>query len=469
MLSRKGIISSAGTLLTGSALASLVSLVALPFLTRIYTPEILGVGAVYIACHSLIVVLASGRYSMAVPLPKRHETAIYVFWLVVGLSFSVGILATVIFIIFGGVLADTLSVPELSYWLPFLGITVPIAAILETVNYWLIRQKKYKKRAVLAFIQAVILITFQLLAGLLIKPDVPVYMMALVFGMFTSMFVVVVFNIHDFLYRCRWSRLVKVACYYSRLPKHLFTTAFPNTASVISLPLIISAMSGPAIAAIYSISTQLVGKPLNIISSAIWQVIYGLLGANAKNEKDNITLLRTVYSSTTFLYSIPLLLIATFPELFQKLLGENWAGADVMMLMYIVMAYFQYSSNSISYFQVFEKYKSESVANVLLIIIRLFVLIIAGLMSLDGFETVLFFCVASALVYLGITTYWSLILKNNISFAKQGSMSFLVTLFYAWIVSNYVGDISLKLFLIFLYIVMYFLISKYYIKRINEK
>lgn len=463
----KGIISSAGTLLTGSALASVISLLSLPILTRIYTPEIFGVGAIYLAFHSLLVVLASGRYSMAIPLPKRDETAVYIFWLVVILSLTVGATASIIFILFGEMIAKSLSAPELALWLPFLGVTAPIAAILDTVNYWLVRRKKYKRRAVFAIIQVVILISFQLLAGLLIEPDVFIYMMALVLGMFVSMFVVVISNTIGFLKRFNWIRLKVIAFCLSRLPKHLFTTALPNTLSVISVPLILSAISGPSVAAIYSVSAQLVGKPMKLISSAIWQVVYGALAVKSVNKSSNRNLLTMVYTSTTFLYSIPLLVILAYPELMNRFFGDHWINTGEMMMMYIAMAYFQYSSNSISYFQIFEKYKVESVVNIILIVTRLSAIAFAWFMGFDGFQTVLIFCVVSALVYASITSFWSLTIQNNMSYIKHGSISFFITFFYALLLSNYIESFKLKFILALLYVATYFLITKISITRIK--
>jgi O-antigen/teichoic acid export membrane protein len=469
VLQYRTIISSAGTLLTGSALASVISLLALPILTRIYSPEIFGVGAIYLAFHSLLVVLASGRYSMAIPLPKREETATYIFWLVVFLSTILGGIFSVSFVLFGEPLARLLSAHELAFWMPFLGMTASVAAILDTVNYWLVRQKKYRRRAFFAIIQVVILISFQLLAGLIVEPDVFVYMMALVSGMFVSMLVVVISNVGSLIKKIRWAKLKKIALCFSRLPKHLFTTALPNTVSVISVPLIISAISGPAVAAIYSVSAQLVGKPMNLISSAIWQVIYGVLGANSTGKEDDKSLLSMVYKSTTFLYSIPLLVIVAYPDLMNRFFGNDWNRTGEMMIMYIIMAYFQFSSNSISYFQIFEKYEVESVVNILLIVTRLTALFSAWIMGFDGFQTVLIFCVVSAVVYASITSYWSLNLQFNLSYARQGIVSFLLTFFYAMLLSNYIENFELKFILASLYVAIYFFITKFSITRMKPQ
>lgn len=75
----------------GTALAQLVALLVLPFLTRLYTPEDFTILATYTSVLALLTVIACLRFEIAIPMPKEQEGAINLLALsiisVVGITF----------------------------------------------------------------------------------------------------------------------------------------------------------------------------------------------------------------------------------------------------------------------------------------------------------------------------------------------------------------------------------------------
>ena len=69
-------IRSIGLLAGGTAFAQLLALLALPALTRLYTPEDFTVLASYISILALLTVVACLRFEIAIPIPKDKETAV---------------------------------------------------------------------------------------------------------------------------------------------------------------------------------------------------------------------------------------------------------------------------------------------------------------------------------------------------------------------------------------------------------
>lgn len=423
---------SAASLLTGSGLAGLLNLAALPFIARLYTPEVIGVGVVFLAIHSFLLVIVTGRYTMAIPLPKQQTTAIHLFWLVAALSSGFGLLITAAGFALREQITDALSMPELFYWLPYLGLTVTIAALSEAVDYGLIRHRRFKFKAMLGFGQATVTIICLLGFGLLSEATVSSYVVAQVVGICAAGVLAAAVRYPDHRGVIRWSRMLRVAACYRHLPKHLLTTGVLNAGSMIALPLVISSISGPVVVAVYSISAQLVGRPLGMISSAIWQVVYGQLGNASANVPQTRQMLQRIYMTTSLLYSAPLITIIAFPDVATQLLGHKWQGVGPMMQVFVVMAYFQYTSNSVSYFQSFGKYTAESVVNTSLVILRFSALFFAAALGLDGYHTVMLFCLVSAGLYLSITTYWSRVLGLGYQLPLRGVMTFALASAASW-------------------------------------
>ena len=446
--SRLSLAASAASLLTGSVLASLLNLAALPIIARLYTPGVMGVGVVFLAIHSFLLVIVTGRYTMAIPLPKRQTTARYLFWLVVALSIGFGLLITATGFALRRQIADALSTPELVFWLPFLGLTVTAAALSEAVNYGLVRQLRFKSKAMLGLGQAALTVACLLGFGWVGEATVSTYMTAQVVGTCGAGILATVVRYPVHRGTIRWKRMLKVAAFYRHLPKHLLTTGVLNAGSVIALPLAISAFSGPAMVATYSISAQLVGRPLGIISSAIWQVVYGQLGKASASAPRTKHFFQRVYMATSLLYSAPLIGIVAFPDVATHLLGHKWQGAGPMMQVFVVMAYFQYASNSVSYFQSFGKYAAESVANTALVILRFGALVAAATMGLDGYHTVVLFCLVSAALYLSITTYWSKVLGLGYRLPMRGLMAFALAYAVSWSAREMFASLTGRLLLI---------------------
>ena len=63
------------TLASGTAIAQLLLVLAMPALTRLYTPADYGTLAVYSSTLTVLLVLASLRYEAAIPLPEDEEVA----------------------------------------------------------------------------------------------------------------------------------------------------------------------------------------------------------------------------------------------------------------------------------------------------------------------------------------------------------------------------------------------------------
>ena len=89
------------TLMTGSILSQAIPIAITPILTRIYTPEDFGLYAVYIAIITILGTMVSGRYELAIMLPKKDEDAINIF--------ALGILITLLMTVFTTILVITFN------------------------------------------------------------------------------------------------------------------------------------------------------------------------------------------------------------------------------------------------------------------------------------------------------------------------------------------------------------------------
>src|SRR5690606_29226339 len=106
-----------GVLVSGTAGAQLLLIVAAPLLSRLYTPSEFGLLAVFTALLSVSTVLASGRYELAIPLPEKDKDAKHLLALSL-ICVTISTLAVLMgTVLWSTALAELLDTPDLTKYL----------------------------------------------------------------------------------------------------------------------------------------------------------------------------------------------------------------------------------------------------------------------------------------------------------------------------------------------------------------
>lgn len=141
------------TLLSGTAIAQLIPLLATPVLTRIYTPEQFGALAILLAVANPLSLLVCGRYDLTVVLPRDDERANVLARLAL-------LLAVVVSLVLGGLLwsfreplsglmgGEVALFPVLLAPLLFL-----LMGFFQPLNNWLIRKQAFRAMSVNKMVQ----------------------------------------------------------------------------------------------------------------------------------------------------------------------------------------------------------------------------------------------------------------------------------------------------------------------------
>ncbi|HQS77616.1 MAG TPA: oligosaccharide flippase family protein, partial [Sulfurovum sp.] len=140
--------------MTGTTIAQAIPIAISPILTRIYTPEDFGVFALYMSLASVLSVVATGRYELAIMLPQKDEDAVNIVALSVIIAFFVSFMALIIVFVFNAWITNLLGNAEISNWLYFIPITVLLTGIYQSLNYWSNRKKEYNRLATSRVIQS---------------------------------------------------------------------------------------------------------------------------------------------------------------------------------------------------------------------------------------------------------------------------------------------------------------------------
>lgn len=135
------------TLLTGTSIAQAIPLLASPIISRLYTPGDFAVLALYLSIYNLIQIIVTGRYELAMVLPKKDSEAINIAGISLLITGIVSVLALIVLYPLNVQLGIWLKNVELSKWVFLIPFAVFITGLFRTFNFWLIRKTNYKKIA----------------------------------------------------------------------------------------------------------------------------------------------------------------------------------------------------------------------------------------------------------------------------------------------------------------------------------
>lgn len=340
------------TLMTGTGLAQAIPIAISPILTRLYTPEDFGIFAMFMAIASIASVLVTGRYELAIMLPKSDRDAFHIVALSVALSFLISAFLLLLVVVFNSQITSLLGTPEISNWLYWGPVSTLLMGIYTSLNYWSNRKSQYRRLAISRVVQTASSSVQQLAAGLMKSGP-----LGLVGGQLTgqllatSVMATLIYredNTH--IKKIHLNRLLVVGKKYINYPKFMIPGQLMNIISD-SLPLfLLSTLFSPAIGGFYSLSQRVLIAPTVLIGGAIGDV-YRSDASKMYRENGNclfiynktfirLCLISVIFVSPVFFYG---------DVIFGFVFGENWREAGEIASIVSIMILFQSISSPLSH------------------------------------------------------------------------------------------------------------------------
>ena len=150
------------TLMFGTSLAQFIPVLITPILTRLYSPHDFGVLTLFSAIVAIIGALVTGKYELAIVLPKDRRTQ----YLLTTISLINSILLSFGLFIFIYFFQDEITVflnnKSISDWLYLIPVSTLLLGGYNTFSYLNISEEKYKRIAKSNVVRAFSSASFQL-------------------------------------------------------------------------------------------------------------------------------------------------------------------------------------------------------------------------------------------------------------------------------------------------------------------
>lgn len=397
--------------MTGTTIAQAIPVAATPILTRIYTPEDLGMLALFLAITSIFGTIVSGRYELAIMLPSKNDDAINI--LTLGLIITLFISFVIFVLIF--ILINYF--PNLEYnnkfglWLYFIPLSTLLIGIWNLLNYYNLRKKNYSDLKNTQIIKSTILIIISVCVGI-IKSGVNVLISAEIISRLLA-------NINlskniardKFLLNKISKKKIKIlSIKYIKFPKFDLMSALTNTASIQIPYLLIDFFFNTVVVGFFSLSHRFISMPVSLIGSSIGKVFFQQSSLIKKNEKKINILTLTTYKKLFKIGLIPFAILAGYGDyIFSFLFGSEWIIAGLYAQLLSVWIFFVFITSPISTLCLtLEKQKEGMIFNFCLLITRALSLIFSAIFFNDIYITILIFAVVSAALWM----FWFFYLIN---------------------------------------------------------
>lgn len=277
-----GFLHSVSTLVGGTAIAQGLAILALPLLTRLYSPADFSVLAVYASALSIFGVVACLRLEIAIPLPEGEEdaAALFVAALIISFLFALGI--ALVLLVFKDELLTLVRGSALEPYLWVMPIGVWLASAYSAAQFWATRRKRFSRIAKTRMYQSLGGVSVQAGVGLIGGGAI-----GLLLGHLISSGAGVIELARDawrqdwrIMRSIRLSSMFDVLRKYRHYPTYSSVEALANN-SAMHLPIVLIAAVaiGPE-AGFLLLATRVLAAPLSLVGASVAQVYI----AHAANE-----------------------------------------------------------------------------------------------------------------------------------------------------------------------------------------
>lgn len=322
------------TLISGSGLAQVVTLLSLPILTRLYQPEEFGILAVFLAALAVMTVAINGGYDMALMLPEKDEEARKILLLCLQMallgSAGWGILSWV----FSEYFLTLLDIERIAPWHHLLAGSLLLEGLSQPLRIYLSRLQKYRvialskilRSSFQAFISIGLGIKGYLFEGLILG-----FLIGQIAGLLPLGLSYARVEKPTIEKRVSISSLARK---YKDFPQFALIANWLNNASrylpFFFIPILFSELgTGEEINGWFQKADQVLTLPIVLVSMSIGTVFFE---RGAKAFQSGLAPLRKLTSQTLLqllILGFPFLLVIMIfaPELFSWVLGEEWEEA----------------------------------------------------------------------------------------------------------------------------------------------
>jgi lipopolysaccharide exporter len=402
------------TIGAGNVIAQVISLAAIPIISRLYTPTEYGVFATYIAIATTLFPLATLRYSAAILLPESEEDVTNLAFMAFCASIIIALLALIL--VSGIIFLDLLPESWRQMHIPGILWVIPLGLLIQGIGEistgLVLRAKRFTVSSMARILESIVDRGLVLSTGYFISATASLLVAGRTIGpLIGNLFLLRAAISSSNQSRRRvimWRSMIKLAKRYKNFALIATWASLFDSASRQAPVLLLSMFFPPSVAGHYMLAMQVVNLPMMVVGDAIANVF---LQRSAEHRNDTAWLASTALRLIRYLIllAVPFVLVMSFlgKDIFAVLFGAQWqeAGLYLQILAVSFLLMFLHRPFSVL-FDVMEKQRTRLIFDSILLSGRILAIFVAGhelhdpYVALTGIVVVTLVVYGAGLVYL---------------------------------------------------------------------
>jgi O-antigen/teichoic acid export membrane protein len=411
------------TLVSATGIAQAISLAIYPVLTRIYTPEEHGLFALYLSIITITAIISTGKYELAVMIPRKDKDGAGLTLLGILLSFGFSLLLLVLISLFRHAIPDWLGNQYIYKWLYFIPLSTFLVGVFNSLSFWMNRRIDYRAIAGANLSQSIFNSAVKLSASKAMAHGGGLMTGAIV-GQFVGAVVYAWRIFKDGLGIFRsvsFQELWKLAREYRFFPRYSMIHKLINNFSS-SLPVFVfSSTFGADIVGYFGLGFMLINRPMNLLSTSFTKVFSQRTIERHNKGQLVFTDIRKFVIRMAGISAIPFLIIlCCAPWLVTFIFGDDWHESGVYMQIFAPWLFMVFLSAPLSFVaDMLSRQRKALTIEVVKFIARIIALWI-GVISKDVYLALMLFSGFSFLI-VTYNLYWYMGLARKADQGKVGS------------------------------------------------
>lgn len=322
-------------LVSGTAGAQAIGILVSPIITRLYSPEALGILGVFVAIQTIFNPIVSLSLPLAIVLPKYDISARKISSTALLLSFVFSVLILCVTLLFGEKLSENFDLGLDSISLGLLSVAVFIASFVSLLTQWVNRRKIFKIKAKAVVWQSIFINSTKVLLGLVYPAAISLILISVIGNLIHAIYLWLSICNKKIVVFSRIPNKISSVALYKKSVRSYRDFVFYRTPQIVlnsisfGMPiLMLTAFIGPASAGYYSLSRTILGLPATLIGEAVTSVFYPRITSAIQNKERSRSLIVKATLIMAIVAAIPFGIVILFgPVLFSTIFGNNWHAA----------------------------------------------------------------------------------------------------------------------------------------------
>ena len=382
-------------LVSGSVTAQILGILLVPLITRIYSPDDLGIFQIFLSISGILVIFSTFSYQFAIMLPKTEEDSANVAFLCAILVTLISLLTALIVLFLPEDVEHILNAPGISKYLIYIPAITFFNGIFFVQNYWLSRKIRFGVIAGSRIVNTVSTKAFQLAI-----PIWNVSPLGLIAGYvvgygFADLFMLKGVKEDLKIFRkVSLKKMKEMAIQYKNFPLFSSWSTLANTISPQVPTFLLAYYYGTSVVGYFSLANQVVNMPMGLLGTAIQQVFFQKISEvkNGNEQGDMKVIVGEVYKKLILIGVFPMILLLILgEEIFTFAFGKSWYISGIYVKILVPWIFLVFLSSPIStLYSVFDKQRVWFTFSIILLISRVVALVIGGTYGSPEFALGLF-------------------------------------------------------------------------------